>query len=214
MRGHNRWILARTDRDGATSAEVLETAGAFLSRVLGPASPSGQRSIFEPLNVPGKPARYIIGAARPVTVAASQPADVRAALGAVRPKGELIARWSDCPVLRTIEAQQPWIVTANFDWRAPDTRIPWPRRKVTALGTTSDDSYGLDWLLLGASHAGRAIQPDTTYADELSEAGARVVDDLSRGLGALLTIGAVVGAGALLWRYAPGVKRRRRRQPA
>lgn len=171
-RGHNRWVLGRTDRDAPTHSDVLQTAGAFLHRVLSNASPPGQRGVFDVLPVPGSlETRYVIGAARPVTIEAKQPTDPRDALDfTARPGGgKLLARFSDCQKPMALQADTPWIVLAEFDWRAPSKRIPWPTRKVDAFGLPEDDATSLDWMLMAATHSGLAKQPDTQWSDEVAE---------------------------------------------
>lgn len=209
--GNNRWVVARTDRDAPTQSDVLETAGAFLSRVLGDASPTGQRTIFEHIGVPAQPAgqaRYVIGAARPVIVTAAQPRTPAGAIEFSRPQGRLLGRREDCPVIRSVQAQDPWLVTVDFDWRAPTTTIPWPRRAVNALGFPVDTDTGLDWLLLAATHVGPAQRDDTTLLSEVSESTRREIRKATRLLSpALLAIG-IGGAAYLIHRYAP--KRRKR----
>lgn len=174
-RGANRWVIARTDRDGATRDEVITTAGAFLGRILSNASPPGQRSPFDKL--PGFDDRFIVGAARPIDIIdAEQPNSSAEAAQLARPGGELLARFTDCAVIRTVAAERPWIVIADFDWRAPSTEVPWPRRRVSDLGIPSAADNDLDWLVLSASFLGRAQNPDTTIGDELADDIGRVAD--------------------------------------
>lgn len=176
--GVNRWVLARTDRDGARAEEVRETAGAFLSRVLGPASPLHTRSIFERIGVPGTgSAEFVIGSARPVLIDAEQPVTLSGQWARMIPLGgEVIAQWLECPVLRTVRAQRPWIVAVDFDWRAQDTVVDWPRRRVE-YGVGIQDDHQLDWLLLGAIYQGETKRPDPgTWTETTTERGGEWVD--------------------------------------
>lgn len=163
--------MARTDRDGATAEQVVDTAGAFLARELGGASPLQLRNFTEHLSTrqDGHQGRFIIGAARPVTITASRPTGPTGFELLAPRTGTVLANRAHCDVLRTVNAQQPWIVTAQFDWRAPSTRVDWPRRKVNfgAFPTRSD--HDLDWLLLGAAYLGRAKQPDTEWWSEVTD---------------------------------------------
>jgi hypothetical protein len=201
VRGHNLWVLARTDRDGATAEEVRETAGAVLARKLGQASPFGTRSVFEHLSVPGSDAsRYVIGAARPVVVTASQPDTVEEAMRLSRPEGELLGRHLECDVVRSVNAERPWIVVAEFDWRAPSTQIPWPRHAVNFLGFVTDDPNDLDWLLLAATHTGKARESDTTLLGEVSRETRKAIESAGGAvLRVVIPVALVLAGGAALW---------------
>lgn len=164
-RGRNAWLLARTDRDAPTRDDVIQSAGAVLKRFLGNASPLATRSIFEVVASPkgaDDEGRFVIGAARPVNVTAQH---------GERPElpGETTDRFEDCSTVRIVAGQVPWWVVVQFDWRAPDARIPWPRRSVNALGIVTDDDTALDWLLVQAAHEGEAAEPDTTLGGEVAD---------------------------------------------
>lgn len=166
LRGHNRWVLARTDRDGADPEDVRETAGAFMSKALSSAQPLAQRSLLEFLSPPWQDAtRFVVGAARPVIVQAHQPKSVDESLRLSTPSGRLLGVYTACPTMRTVEAQVPWLVFVDFDWRAPDAVIPWPRRKVNAIGIPQDVDLELDWLLLAAAFEGEAKFDDTSHSE-------------------------------------------------
>ena len=186
--GRNIWVLGRTDRDAVGHDEVLQTAGAVLSRFLGQASPKGSRSIFEVLQSPKgeeDTARFVIGAARPVIVEAFQAHSAASALEErpLLPADEQIAQREECPVLRTIQADRPWYVTAEFDWRGPSTEAPWPRRMVGPLGIPIDTDHGLDWLLLSAGYRGEAEESDTDLLDEVSDATAEQIKKTAKSVG-------------------------------
>jgi len=178
-KGANLWILARTDRDGATPAQVVDTAGAFLARELGGASPAQLRNFTEHIatRADGNEGRFIIGAARPVTVTVSQPEGPSGIELLAPTNAKVLANRAHCKVLRTVQAQRPWIVVARFDWRAPDTVVDWPRRKVNFGAFPTRADHDLDWLLLGAAYLGKAAEPDVGEGtDELSWWG-EVTDD-------------------------------------
>lgn len=208
--GRNTWLLARTDRDGAPLDDVLQSAGAVLMRFLGEASPIGTRSIFETLQSPQSPegaARFIIGAARPVLVHAFQAQNEREALAQlgtlpVGPNARQLARFEQCPQLRTIRVEErPWFVRVDFDWRAGRRDIPWPRRAVNMLGFPTDVQHGLDWLLLGALHqSDRPQEPDTTLREEFSEETKKALQRVKEaGKPLLLALAVGVGLGAVIY---------------
>lgn len=218
------WVLARTDRDGSTHEEVLQSGGAVLTRFLGQASPLGQRTIFEVLQSPKgdeQQARFIIGAARPVLVTAKQ--DTRGDLfrqltaNGLLQGGRELGYHTDCAVIRTVKASQPWYVVAEFDWRAPAVRIPWPRRKVNLLGFPEDADQDLDWLLLAAAHQGPAREKDTDLISEVSDETAKEIRKakksaeraVSKAVKPLLW-GASLAAGAgLVWYLTTNTGKRR-----
>lgn len=183
--GRNIWVLARTDRDAAGLDDVLMTTGAVLKRFLGRASPAGTRSIFEVLQSPKDPdphdARFVIGAARPVLVRAAQADSPETAIEQQPriPANQRTDYFAECPTPRTIVAQRPWFVTAEFDWRAGATTIDWPRRAVNFLGMpvpqVFETDHANDWLLLAAGHQGNARESDTDLLNEVSDETAEAI---------------------------------------
>lgn len=172
--GRNVWVLARTDLDGASKDDVLQTSANVMHHFLRPITPSGQTEVFEHLiritpRDPAAEGRFIIGAARPVEIAAVQgPAD-----GTV-PRMRLPAECREhklreqCDVLFTIAADRPWLVMAQFDWRGPLAQIPWPKRRVNLLGFAVDSEDENQWVLLEACWLGEAQELDTTLADDIA----------------------------------------------
>jgi len=211
-RGHNRWVLARTDRDAPTRSDVLQTASAFLHRVLSAASPPGQRGVFDVLPVPGtQETRYIMGAARPLTVQAVQPETPGDALDFSVAPGKMLARFSDCPTPRSVKADKPWLIVAEFDWRAPSVRIDWPARAIDPFGLPFDNPMSLDWLLLAASFQGAAVERDTGWTDEVAEGTKRELKKALQPSGSLVAGFIVAGVlGVAAWKIA-GKRRSRRR---
>jgi hypothetical protein len=205
--GRNRWVLARTDRDAANVEAVVETAAAYLSRVLGYASPDNTRSLFERISVMGDDSRYVIGAACPVVISASQPSGFDELAERLNLQGTLLGLYTKCHTLRTVNAQKPWIVSVEFDWRAPDTAIKWPRRSVNMLGVPSTDGdHDLDWLLLGAYHAGDVQEPTcgSWWAQSGEYVGEQVAEVVEKVKGAVMpwlvlgVVGISVGVGLAL----------------
>lgn len=215
--GRNVWVLARTDRDSADLASVLQTAGGVLKRFLGQASPVGTRSVFEVLQSPQDTphgARFVIGAARPVLVDAFQASSPEKAI-AEQPALPAEVRtdyFVDCPTFRTIEAERPWYVTVEFDWRGPPTSIDWPRRKVNFLGMPVATDQGLDWLLLSAGHKGPAEESDTSLLDEVSDETAAVIKEAANVAKPILVgLALIVGGGAVVYLVSQYGGRRSRR---
>lgn len=210
--GRNVWVLARTDRDGASLPDVLQTAGGVLKRFLGQASPVGTRSIFNQLQSPKDDphgARFVIGAARPVLVDAFQATSPDTA-NQQQPTLAPEVRsdyFVDCPVFRTIAAERPWFVTVEFDWRAPTTVADWPRRAVNFLGIPVDTDQGLDWLLLAAGHEGEAQEPDTSLSGEVLDEGVKVAKAIGKPL--LVTVGLLVGGATVVYLLSLGRRSRR-----
>lgn len=209
-RGRNAWVLARTDRDGANRDQVIQTAGAFLSRVLGPASPERMRGLFDVIQSPQGPegtGRFFIGSARPVLITAFQADSPQSALAQMpRLRGEIIATREQCETLRAVKAEAPWFVVARFDWRAPLSSAPWPRRAVDPFGIPFDSQTDNDWLLLAAAHQGRAKAKDSSLAKEVG-------DELrSTGSSLLLWAGLAVAAGGAIYLGAKASSKGRRRK--
>lgn len=213
--GRNVWLLARTDRDAADLAGVLDTTGAVLKRFLGRASPPGTRSVFEVLQSPKDTphqARFVIGAARPVLVDAVQASSPEKALSEqpIIPSNVRTDTFTDCPVVRTIAAQRPWFVCVEFDWRGQTTKIDWPRRAVNFLGMPFDTIHGNDWLLVSAGHLGKAKEADTDLLSEVSDETADAIKSAAEGVattvGPLLfglgIAGGVAGVAYLVYRFS------------
>jgi hypothetical protein len=171
--GRNLWLLARTDRDAASNDEVRLTCAAFLTRVLPgaagpvpPASPGG----------PSDASRYFLGAARPIDISASQDR-IRV------PKG--IETWTreEQPELYAVNAERPWYVLADFDWRGQTTPLPrWPTRVVNDFGVATTDPQHLDWLLLYAAHMGPASRPDGSWSGAVVDKATEITIGMSTGL--------------------------------
>lgn len=139
--GANRWLVARTDRDGLPRDGVRSTALVVLRRWLQQASPVSMRSVYA--EHPGYV--FAIGAARPLTIEISQKTfELEPVAGAQHVR--------DCRIVRTINAREPWWLLVNFVWRAGPVRALWPRSSVNAIGVEDDNDQALDWLLVEAGH--------------------------------------------------------------
>lgn len=163
--GRNVWVWARTDSDAPSADDAIRSCVSVMSRILPdvvpgvvpPPSPRG----------PSDGSRYFLGAARPLDVRASQTRPPY-------PRGLQTWDRNQLPELYSVQAQNPWWVSCDFDWRGPTFSVdPWPRRKVNAFGVAVDDPQRLDWLLMFAAHLGPATRPD---GDWTGDAASTVVD--------------------------------------
>jgi hypothetical protein len=208
--GRNLWLLARTDKDAPTPADVVDTAGAFLLRALGRASPSGfdaTEIIKDPEPPPGALAAWYIGAARPalvVYVGQQYPQNFR--------EGQRLGRSMECDAVRLVQADRPWYLLVEFDWRGPETWASWPASKVSSLGIRSQDTRrtDLDWLAVEAFYQGPAELPDSTlgeqvgdYVEEKADKAIEAVGDLaSKGSKTILIAAGVAVAVLLAYGFA------------
>lgn len=145
--GPNSWLVQRTDRDEADRAAVIESAGAFLNRVLNNASPAGYRGVFQLLSASPTGGRFVIGAARPilVTVNDSRP---------TRPDGlQVTGASTDGGLPRIVRARKPWFLQIIFEWHGGTVKLPWPQHFGAVLGSELASETELDWLLLESLEA-------------------------------------------------------------
>lgn len=161
MAGRNAWLIVRTDRDGASESEVLQSAVAFLQQVLGePLSP------FEVVTLPGSTdqvAYASLGKARPVVVTAERGDKSGFHNGAALP-GQLMGRGQDCDPLPHVKATRPWWVRVGFDWRGSDEWRDWPMLRVSGIGMRSwGEPEGNDWLLVEARFVGPETGEDVQW---------------------------------------------------
>lgn len=218
--GRNVWVMARTDRDAVSHEEAIQTTANAVRRFLLPITPFGQREAFEHLlqfepKDPRAEARYIIGAARPVEMAAVQGrfGDEIPAMK-VPPNCLDHRRREECDVLFGLRGERPWFILIAFDWRAPTGVIQWPRRAVNLLGFPFDTDTENDFVLLEACFLGEAQEPDTDVLEQASDATKKALADLAEDFGRQLqsmawTTGAIVLGGVLLYAVARRVSERR-----
>lgn len=143
--GANSWLIERTDRDAADRHAVIESAGQILCHWLNLCSPLGFRGIFQVLHQSAAGARLVIGAARPLLISVSH--EPQPEPDAVHADPEL---GSSAIERHVLEIERSWIVRADFDWQASDTKIPWPYHAAHVLGSVSLNDEELDWLLVSA----------------------------------------------------------------
>lgn len=163
--GRNTWLLARTDRDGATEEEVLQSAVAFMHEVIGdPLKP------YETIQLPdGRDdvATAIVGNARPMVLSAYR--GDKSGIYDGRPlPGGTVRRAQDCAEDYRVRATRPWWVRVAFDWRASDKVIRWPALEVNWWGYRSRGANPeADWILAEARYVGPEMADDRTWGGEM-----------------------------------------------
>lgn len=147
--GPNSWLVQRTDRDAAEAAEAIGSLGAFLNRVLNQASPAGLRGVFQMLHASATGGRFVIGAARPIVVAADRerpPVPVGL---------EVDGKSDGSALLRRVRAIRPWFLSVTFEWHGGTVQLPWPHHFASVLGSENVSDLDLDWLVLESHKARR-----------------------------------------------------------
>jgi hypothetical protein len=178
VQGQQRWLIVRTDRDGASAEEVAGMLAGFLQyifRQLG----ADALEIFETGRL-----EWRIGAARPVKYVVEPTKEIQ-----VLTAGAKVADSLDLDMYPTIEAQTPWYMVVELWWRGPDTEIRWPALKVSGIGWRSWTLDRADWLLL-QSRIPEITAPDPgdqtwgeavtdTALDALKGVGERIKEETS-----------------------------------
>ncbi len=201
--GEQIWVLLRTDRDGASAAEVGASVGDFMRWILRNAKVAGTGITDLQQVIKTGENEWRVGAARPVkmiSVSRARPD---------YPAGRIIAAREAYPGegIPTVNGQQPWWVTIQFWWRAATTTVEWPSlvARVGSLTGLNLADYSIDqadWTL------DRAIVPSVTAKDpgdaSWSEVQAQRVGEAASGVlsvgGKVLGGVAVLGVGYLLIR--------------
>jgi hypothetical protein len=150
--GRQQWLIARTDRDGASAAEVADMVAGFLQftfrDVQGDQPGSSPEEVFPTGNH-----TWRVSAARPVILLLT-PSQTEPPVS-----GSIIARREDLEELPLLNASRPWYLVVELWWRGPAASIPWPALQVTWAGTRQRDYTEADWLLL------RSFVPPTEATD-------------------------------------------------
>lgn len=183
--GRQQWLIARTDRDGASVAEVADMLAGFLQftfrDVQGDQPGSSPEEVFSTGDH-----EWRVSAARPVRLLLT-PSQTEPPVS-----GSIIARREDLAELPLLNASRPWYLVAEVWWRGPAAVIPWPALQVTWAGTRQRDYTEADWLLLRSFvPPGDAVDPgDSTW---IEATGDNVVDDLNAIKSGLSKTALVVG---------------------
>lgn len=160
VQGEQIWVLIRTDRDGATAAQIGASVGDFMRWVLRNAAQAetGITDLHQVIQTGTN--EWRIGAARPialVSVDRERPS---------YPAGKTIASRETYPGdgLPTVNGQTPWWVTIRFWWRAASTTVEWPSlvARVGSLTGLNLADYSIDqadWTL------DRSIVPTAPVTD-------------------------------------------------
>jgi hypothetical protein len=180
--GRNVWRLWRTDRDGASRSQVVETVGAAMVQFL---RPTGMSDPWDVIRTRTEPPTWRIGAARPVELRALERYEsvttVGPPMGTPRERIVLADRMHyPGGVLPTVRGQHPWWVLLDVWWRKPDTTIPWPGFAVGLLGNRYRTVVDADWVLERAEFVPAAAETlpdpgDATSAEEHTERAAAAV---------------------------------------
>jgi len=145
--GHNVWRLLRTDRDGASQAEVVDTVGPAIQKMVRPVGMTeGPWEIFR---TSADPPEWRIGDVRPVRLRELVRGTGGPELGPSLGPGELLAERVGYPgdTLPTVRAQRPWWVLVDLWWRRPDVELYWPGFRVNWLGNRTRTVVDADWVL-------------------------------------------------------------------
>jgi hypothetical protein len=210
--GRQVWLVGRTDRDGASLAEVSRMVAGFLQYsfrdVSGGPPGSGANEVFS-TEKKNAPLEWRVSSARPVRLLVPPTqslveleSSMTAALGTASPaggEGHVIARREDLDPLPLLVASTPWYIALEVWWRGPASTIPWPCLQVTWAGTRQRDYTEADWLLLRAFvPPGTATDPGgETWGEAESANVAATVDEvkkqLTAGLGTVAVLAVVIG---------------------
>lgn len=208
--GRQVWIVGRTDRDGASVAEVSRMVAGFLQHtfrdVQGDQPGSGPNEVFA-TSSGDEPLEWRVSAARPVRLL-GHPVQSMAELGDVLTASllssstdsenpqKVIARREDLDPLPLLVASKPWYLALDVWWRGPAATIPWPCLQVTWAGTRQTDYEEADWLLLSSFvPPGAAVDPgDETWGDATAENVEAAVNQVKKQLSAGLIVAAVLAA--------------------
>lgn len=192
VQGPQRWLLVRTDRDGASAEEVADMLAGFLQyifRQLG----ADALEIFETGDH-----EWRIGQARPVRFVSPPTKDTL-----FLSTGTKIADSMDLDVFPTVSGERPWFMVVEIWWRGVQTEVRWPALKVSGLGWREWSLDRADWLLLQSRipDAPPADPGDQTWGESVEASAiavAKKAGNWGLGLGAGLL--ALLGASLLLRR--------------
>lgn len=176
VQGPQEWRLIRTDRDGASAAELPAFTAAAVRWFIRGAGPAGaERGPLHEL-IPIAPNEWRFGWVRPLRVIS-----VGHEPQAMSPGRELADRAKSVPeTVPTVRGQHPWFIVLRFWWRAPDTRIEFPAMREGIFGR-SYELNGADWVLDRAVQLPPQPDPgDATWTDATGQAMAKTAADLGK----------------------------------
>jgi hypothetical protein len=193
--GRQQWLIARTDRDGASAAEVANMLAGFLQFTFRDIQGDQPGSSPEEIFTTGDH-EWRVSAARPVRLLLT-PSQTEPPMA-----GSIIARREDLEELPLLNASKPWYLAVEVWWRGPEATIAWPALQVTWAGTRQRDYTEADWLLLrSVVPPGEAADPgDQTWVEDITADAAAAAGALKSVLSttALVVAGLLTAAGAIL----------------
>jgi hypothetical protein len=194
--GRQQWLIARTDRDGASAAEVADMVAGFLQFVFRDITGGDQPGSSPQELFPTGEHEWRVSAARPVRLLLV-PSQTEPPVS-----GAIVARREDLAELPLLNASRPWYLVLEVWWRGPAAVIPWPCLQVTWAGTRQRDYTEADWLLLRSFvPPGEVPDPgDATWGATATEAIAEGAKAIKAGLStaALWVAGLAVIVGGIL----------------
>jgi hypothetical protein len=205
--GVQRWLIARTDRDGASSEEIADMLSGFLQwsfrdLVVGDQPGASPEELWTTADH-----EWRVSAARPIRLLES-PRQTEPDIG----QGRVIAAREQLEDLPLVNAARPWFIFIEIWWRGPPATIAWPCLTVGTFGHRSRDYSEADWLLL------RSVLPVAEIADPgdatWSEAQAERIDDVvdavkNSTVSAVKAVLIALGFGAALYFFGRAGARRR-----
>lgn len=189
--GQNLWRLLRTNRDGASEAEVRRMTGPAMFRFLREAHQTEEP--WEYLETGD--GEFRMGAARPVVV------EYVGKESAPLPAGDTLANRQKGVVdtIPTVRGANPWWILVRIHWRGPQASIPYPALRVDWLGARHYELNGADWVLdkaVAVAPEEQAEDPgDETWGDVQAKKAGRL---LKTGGAVVLTVGAAAAVAAVL----------------
>jgi hypothetical protein len=208
--GCQRWLIARTDRDGASADQIADWVAGFTQYSFRTISGDQPGSSPEELISTGEH-QWRVSSARPVAITVLPHQDTPIGLnGATLIQGR--EQLDELPVLAR-ETSKPWYLELEIWWRGPQATIAWPCLAVNAMGQRSHDYANADWLLM-ASWVPKAIPADPgeeSWSEATEENVTEALEEAKEDVKKALSYGAIVAgvvAVALAGFYVASLARR------
>ena len=169
------WRLVRTDKDGASKADITQETASAIRYFLGLGVSPGKDASLVPSG--HRPEEWRFDDVRPL-----QLVEINRAAGPAMPSGELLAdRTSSVPdTVPTVSGKKPWWVLVRFWWRGKATTIDYPG-VVQGLLWPEWSLTGADWVLDRAVFVPREQAPADPGGEPwglaVAEKASAVVDD-------------------------------------